>query len=184
MAILPKTQLRHLGVYAFDPERLAAFYSRWFALAVSDVGIGSTGHKVFFMTGSPNEHHQVVFASGRQQGTPGMNQISFLVGSLEDLKQLALAFHEAGVPILQQKDHGNSWSLYVEDPEGNRIELYTPSDWHVPQPIWWPLDLLTESVETIRERTERSARATPGHTTRQAWMADIQSRIDALRQAQ
>lgn len=183
MAALPHSKLRHLGVFAFNPAELSKFYQRWFSLVVSDHGIGSTGHEVIFMTGDAQEHHQIAFANGRQPEWPGMNQISFLVDSLEELKRLAIAFKEAGVTILQQKDHGNTWSLYVEDPEGNRIEIYTPSPWYVSQPIWWPMDLLTESEETIRERTRNSAQASPGFMTRDAWMAQTQARIDALRNA-
>ena len=44
-----------------------------------------------------------------------------------------------------------------------------------------PLDLLTESVELIRSRTEAAAKARPECQTREAWMAGIQARIDAAR---
>jgi catechol 2,3-dioxygenase len=178
---LPRPQLRHMGVYTFDPDTVAAFYSHWFGMVISDVGTGSTGHRVIFMTGDPREHHQIAFANGRQPEWPGMNQISFLLETLTDLKQMAVEMHKSGVTILQQKDHGNSWSLYVADPEGNRIELYTPTPWYVSQPIWWPLDLVNESVETIQERTRVSAQAHPSFMTREAWMAATQARIDALR---
>jgi len=183
MAAIPKVQLRHLGVFAFKPAQLCKFYERWFGLVVADHGIGSTGHEVIFMTGDPQEHHQVAFANGRQPDWPGMNQISFLVDSLSELKRLAVAFAAAGVPILQQKDHGNTWSLYVQDPEGNRIEIYTPTPWYVSQPIWWPLDLVNESEEAIRERTKETAMANPSFTTREAWMVKTQARIETARNA-
>ncbi|MBB1634485.1 VOC family protein [Cupriavidus sp. UME77] len=183
MAITTQAKFRHLGVYAFQPTELCKFYEHWFGLVVTDHGIGSTGHEVVFMSGDSQEHHQIAFANGRHPDWPGMNQISFLVDSLAELKRLAIAFSEAGVPILQQKDHGNTWSLYVEDPEGNRIEIYTPSPWYVTQPIWWPLDLLSESEDTIRERTYAAALANSSFRTREAWMAQTQVRIDAARKA-
>ena len=165
---LPKANFRHVGVGAFDPDELAKFYTRWFAMVVSDTGSGIADNaRVVFMTGDPQEHHQ----------------IAFVYDSLEDLKELALQFAKAGVPILQQKDHGNTWSIYIEDPEGNRVECYTPSPWYVKQPTWMPLDLLTESVELIRSRTEAAAKARPECQTREAWMAGIQARIDAARNA-
>ena len=179
MASMPKMQLRHMGVYSFDPDRLAEFYSRWFGMVVSDSGTGTTGHRVVFMTGDPSEHHQIAFANMRERDWPGMNQISFLIDSLSELKRLTIAFHEAGVPILQQKDHGNTWSVYVSDPEGNRIEIYTPTAWYVQQPTWWPLDLVTESEETVRARTEASARAQPSFMSREAWMNQTRERIEA-----
>lgn len=181
---LPKANFRHVGVAAFDPDQLAAFYTRWFAMVISDVGAGIADNaRVVFMTGNPEEHHQIALANLRQPGSPGMQQISFVFETLEELKQLALDFAAAGVPILQQKDHGNTWSVYVADPEGNRIECYTPTPWYVKQPTWWPLDVLTESVATIRARTEAAARERPEFSTRAAWMADIAARIAAARGA-
>lgn len=179
---LPKLQYRHTGVYAFDVDTLVAFYQRWFGLVVSDRGRAGNGDDVAFMTADPEEHHQVVFANLRQKDWPGQNQISFLIESLAELKRLAIAMHAEGVRFLQQKDHGNSWSLYVSDPEGNRIEIYTPTPWHVSQPIWWPLDLLTESEEHIFARTEVAARAEASFMTRPAWMAQMRARIDAARE--
>ena len=181
---LPKANFRHVGVPAFDPDALSAFYTRWFAMVVSDAGSGKADNaRVVFMTGDPLEHHQIAFANLRQPGSPGMQQISFVYESLAELKQLALDFAAAGVPILQQKDHGNTWSVYAQDPEGNRIECYTPTPWYVPQPTWWPLDMLTESVEQIEQRTAEMAKGTPGFMTRKEWMTQIQARIDAARHA-
>lgn len=181
---IPKCHFRHIGVGAFDPDALGAFYTRWFGMIVSDTGSGVADNaRVVFMTGDPQEHHQIAFANLRQPGSPGMQQISFVYDSLEDLKALALAFAAEGVPILQQKDHGNTWSVYVGDPEGNRIECYTPTPWYVKQPTWWPIDLLAEPVEEIRSRTEAKARSAPGFMTREAWMADVARRIDQARQA-
>ncbi len=179
---LPQMQYRHTGVYAFDVDTLVAFYQRWLGLVVSDRGRAGNGDDVAFMTADADEHHQVVFANLRQKDWPGQNQISFRFDSLAELKRLALAMHAEGVPILQQKDHGNAWSLYVSDPEGNRIELYTPTPWYVPQPTWWPLNLLTETVEQIVARTQASAQAHPGYLTREARTAQMQVRIDAARE--
>lgn len=180
----PKANFRHVGVGAFDPDELGKFYTRWFAMVVSDTGSAVADNaRVVFMTGDPREHHQIAFANLRKPGSPGMQQISFVYDTLEELKELALQFAAAGVPILQQKDHGNTWSVYIEDPEGNRVECYTPSPWYVKQPTWMPLDLLTESVQTIRARTEAAARARPEFQTREVWMAEIQARIDAARNA-
>lgn len=181
---LPQAHFRHVGVPAFDPDALGAFYTRWFAMVVSDTGSGIADNaRVVFMTADPREHHQIAFANLRQQGSPGMQQLSFVYDSLAELKEVAMAFAAAGVPILQQKDHGNTWSVYVGDPEGNRIECYTPTPWYVPQPTWWPLDLLTESVEAVEQRTREKALATPGVTSREDWMASIRSRVEAARQA-
>jgi catechol 2,3-dioxygenase len=179
---IPTSAFRHIGVGAFDPDALGTFYTRWFGMVVSDTGSGIADNaRVVFMTGDPLEHHQIAFANLRKPGSPGMQQISFVYESLADLQALARAFAAEGVPILQQKDHGNTWSIYVSDPEGNRVECYTPTPWHVQQPIWWPLDLLTESLEVIQARTEAKARAAPGFMLRAAWMAQVAQRIATAR---
>ena len=180
---IPTSHFRHIGVGAFDPDALGRFYTRWFGLVVSDTGSGIADNaRVVFMTGDPLEHHQIAFANLRKPGSPGMQQISVVYGSLADLQAVTRAFAVEGVPILQQKDHGNSWSVYVSDPEGNRVECYTPTPWYVPQPTWWPLDLLIESLEDIHARTEAKARSTPGFMTRAAWMAQVARRIEQARQ--
>lgn len=176
---LPQGRFRHIGVPAFDPDELGKFYTRWFGFVISDTGLGrGDGARVVFMTGDPEEHHQIAFANLRQETHPGMQQISFIYDSLEALKLMAMEFHKAGVSILQQKDHGNTWSIYVSDPEGNRIECYTPTPWYVQQPTWWEIDLVNEDVETIYERTKEKVHAQPGFTSRNEWMAKIKNRID------
>jgi catechol 2,3-dioxygenase len=57
------------------------------------------------------------------------------------------------VQKLDPRNHGNAWSIYFADPEGNRVELYCSSPWHVSQPFGEPLDL-TESAAAIRAKTE------------------------------
>lgn len=171
--------LRHLGIYAYDVDKMVPFYERWFNMIVADIGIGSTGDKVAFMTGDPTEHHQLAIATGRQANTPGFNQVSFLLDTLEELVELTRAFAREGVEILQQKNHGNSWSVYVADPEGNRLEIYAYSPWHVSQPVWWPMDMLESSAEEIRADTESRVNDTPGTISREEWIAGMQRRIDA-----
>lgn len=39
--------------------------------------------------------------------------------------------HEMQSAGVAPRNHGNAWSIYFADPEGNRIELYTPSPWYV-----------------------------------------------------
>jgi len=172
-------RLRHLGIYAYDVDTMIPFYERWFNMVVADIGIGSTGDKVAFMTADPTEHHQLAIATGRQANTPGFNQVSFLLDTLEELVALTRAFAREGVQILQQKNHGNSWSVYIADPEGNRLEIYAYSSWYVSQPVWWPMDMLEQDADDIRADTERRVSETPGTTGRDAWIAEMTRRIDA-----
>ena len=59
---------------------------------------------------------------------------------------------------LETRDHGNAWSIYFSDPEGNRMEVYMPSPWYVAQPFGEPLDL-TQPAEAIHAKTEAMVQA-------------------------
>ncbi len=53
-----------------------------------------------------------------------INQISFRVPGLEELRQYYPWLVKEGVKKLDPRNHGNAWSIYFADPEGNRVELY------------------------------------------------------------
>src|SRR3546814_19842482 len=58
-----------------------------------------------FLSGSPREHHQLVLASGRNDG-PGvnvLNQISLKAGSLDSLRALSGRLAEAGIAAGDRK---------------------------------------------------------------------------------
>ena len=57
--------------------------------------------------------------------------------------------------------HGNALSVYCGDPEGNQVEIYMDTEWHVPQPHMEPIDL-DQPNEQILAWNERHCRATPG----------------------
>jgi catechol 2,3-dioxygenase len=52
-------------------------------------------------------------------------------------------------------DHGNSWSIYIPDPEGNNVEIYLDTPWYVPQPHGEPLHLEKSNEEILRATDER-----------------------------
>ena len=55
---------------------------------------------------------------------------------------------------MEARNHGNSWSIYFDDPEGNRLEIYTATPWYVSQPWRVALDL-DESDEVIHQTTRK-----------------------------
>ena len=175
----PDAQLTHVGFMVRDLDAMVAFYSRILGLVLTDRGPYSrTNGEIAFMSRNPAEHHQVVFASGRPADLPTtLNPISFLVGELEDLRTFHARLVEEKVAELAPKNHGNAWSIYFMDPEGNRIELYTPTPWHVAQPYGKDLDL-TEDAGTIRAKTLAMIAGDPTHTSREAWAAKLKREIE------
>ena len=85
----------------------------------------------------PTEHHQLVLASGRpeQIGFNVINQISFRVNNLSDLRALHQSMQEHGATDVQPVTHGNAVSIYFRDPEGNRLEVFFDTPWYVDQPM-------------------------------------------------
>jgi len=153
----------HFGVYVRDIPTMVDFYTRALGFTVTDRGIHD-GREIVFTSWDPDEHHQVILVAGREgplENNP-INQLSFRVASLEDLQ--AAWRRVAAEPAVRDGrpvNHGNAWSYYFRDPEGNRIEIYCPTDWHVPQPCAQPLDLSLPAGE-IRRATEEFCRSLPG----------------------
>lgn len=166
-----RARLAHVGIHAHDMAKLEQFYTTVLGLMVTDKGKARSGMDLTFLSASPGNHHQLVIASGRPDisGFNPINQISFMVDSLDELREVhdrALANGASGMRVIS---HGNAWSCYFADPEGNVVEAYLDTPWHVPQPHGDKLDL-SKSNQEIMAETEATCRADPGFMM----MADYQ----------
>ena len=173
-------QLTHFGVHATDLDRMVDFYTRVMGFVVSDSGVSRSGAQVVFMTQNPECHHQFVLFNGRPQDMAynPVNQISFRLDSLDTLRRYRQALQKEGITEQRVTDHGNAWSIYVKDPEGNPVELYVDSPFYTPQPCGEPFDLDLPNDEIVK-RTEAMCRTRPRFMTREAWMQGIRARLDA-----
>ena len=155
---IPTVHFTHFGFWVKDLERMGNFYQRLFKMHRSDEG-RIDGHdlkaELVFLTRDPMIHHQLVLIGGKPDGIRFnvINQISFLVESLADLRTFwGVLNNEPDISDMYSLTHGNAWSVYFKDPEGNRVELYVDTDWYVGQPFRDELDFnLTD--EEIIERT-------------------------------
>lgn len=173
----PNAQITHVGIFVRNLDAMIEFYTRILGLVLTDRGPYYRGGEICFLSRSPDEHHQVVFASGRADAAVStINQISFFVEDLETLRQYHAILVEQAVNGLDPINHGNAWSLYFPDPEGNRVELYTVSPWHVQQPFADALDL-TEPAEVIRSKTLAMIEADPTYGPREKWSAELRAKI-------
>lgn len=153
-----------MALFTTDLDKMVDFYTRVMGLTISDQGQASTAPvRMVFMSSDPGEHHQFVLANGRPDYATFSiaQQISFLVGSLDELRGLRDAVKAEGLEITRTTTHGNAWSVYFNDPENNRIEIYVHTPWHIPQPHTHPLDLDISNDE-IMAMTEAHCRADPG----------------------
>ena len=165
--ILPgrKIGISHFGISCLDFDRMLDFYTRVIGLTIADQGRISAGGgtDLAFLTTDPLEHHQFVLASGRRDqviettpvdgGSIGSNvfQVSFRVRDLDALRRLNARLDAEGLTQQTAMSHGNAWSLYVRDPEGNGLEFFVDSPWYVHQPCAEPLDLTRSDAEILAE---------------------------------
>ena len=173
-----RARLAHVGIYAHDKQRLEHFYSTVLGLMVTDSGAARNGMELTFMSASPGNHHQLVLASGRPDtsGFNPINQISFMVDSLADLRVVHQRALSNGATDMRVTSHGNAWSCYFKDPEGNTVEAYLDTPSHVPQPHGEPLDLSKSDLAILRE-TEASCRADPGFMMMDDFQKSLANRL-------
>ena len=177
--MLPDLKLRHMGMFVWDIDKMSQFYQDVLGFCVTDKGF-VRDHHVVFLSRDAKAHHQLVMETGRPPGSGtgyGLQQISFQVGSLNDLRQMHdLVSARDDVTLVQTVDHGNSWSMYFRDPEVNRIEIYLDTPWHVEQPYLDSLDL-TLSDEGIHQVTEQRLKDNPSRKPMPEWQLERSARL-------
>jgi len=118
-----------------------------------------------------------VLITGRPKELPfnPINQISLKADSLATLCAMHRRLLAERVPGIVPVTHGNAVSIYVPDPEGNRLELYFDLPWYVSQPMRVPIDLTEEA--SLMQRLEAHARTLPGFRPRSEWRAEMARRM-------
>lgn len=174
-------QLTHVGIYAKNIDTMADFYRSIFGLVVTDRGRSERMENVelVFLSGDIESHHQLVLIGwppSRPHTPSNVHQLSFKVASLAELRAVEGEVRKAGVAPTKPVDHGNAWSVYSSDPEGNGIEIYLDSPWYVAQPHARPLDL-SLSDKALRAVTEAAVKADPTHTSRPEWQHELQHKL-------
>ena len=125
------TGFHHVGMVADDPVALAEFYRDVLGMTITG---GSSADGPFgvtaFLSSRPEEedHELALFAN------PMYRHFAFKVASLADLRTLSRQITERGIPIKMTMNHGCSLAFYIDDPEGNMIEIYWPTGLHNSQP--------------------------------------------------
>lgn len=168
----------HMGFAVRDLERMARFYQEVLCFTRTDQGdLGTVG--LVFLSRDPAEHHQLVLAGGRPEGSGfnNINQISFRVPDLATLRLvLARAQAEGGASDIQTVTHGNAISIYLRDPEGNRIEVFMDTPWYCEQPLREPVDL-QQSDEDLLAQARAIACQRPKFQAREQWLGEMAQRM-------
>ena len=133
---MPKVSgLGHVGIFVDDLMKQREFYSNIMGLKIADEDLEQRG-MVFLSAHPEEEHHEFVIMKGRASSddTKVIQQLSFKVDTLAELKEFHSVFKQEGVEIQRTVSHGNAFGMYALDPEGNTIEVYYKTGFPVPQP--------------------------------------------------
>jgi len=174
-------RLSHVGIYVTDLAKMKDFYTGVLGFVVSDA---APDGRITFLSRNPSDHHQVVLVRGRTTDAevPMVQQVSFNVGTLAQVQKAFRKVREAGCEGISPICHGNAWSVYFRDPEGNRIEMFCDTPWYVPQPLGFKIDLDKPEDELFRE-TEAYCRDREGFKPMEEWRAEISRKIAAQLEA-
>jgi catechol 2,3-dioxygenase len=179
---MPRLNFSHIGFHVRDLDAMIDFYTKLIGLELTDRGmLRIPGEpQIAFLSSDAEEHHQIALVEGRSDAgdEPSViNQISFHVESLGALREMKSAAEAFGVKQIMPLSHGNAWSIYFADPEGNGIEVFARSPWHVRQPVTDGLDL-SQSDEEIVERTGREYASQPDFESAESWRAAFAKRLE------
>jgi catechol 2,3-dioxygenase len=172
MPELPKMEMSHVGIYVTDMAKMRDFYTRLLGFKVMDSGEVRPGLQLTFLSKDPKDHHQIVLVSGRREGTPStINQITFRVASLKEVRAMYDLVRGEKVEGIDPVDHGNAWSVYFMDPEGNRLEVFCDTPWYVEQPRREALDFSLSDKE-IEAKTYAAIESHPSTRPFGEWRAE------------
>lgn len=142
------TGVRHVGLFAPDPERLAAFYQDVLGLqtvAQSKLNADGVLGSVFLRSESAQEPYQVALVAN-----PQLSHTALEIASLADLRIFYRRVIGHGLPIRWALNHGVALAFYFADPAGNLIKLFWPTGVAYSQPHGHPIDL-TQSEAALRQ---------------------------------
>jgi catechol 2,3-dioxygenase len=129
MSPLPAaTHIGRVRLRVEDLERALAFYRGVLGLNVTrDEGSTITVADLLIL----EEHPGIAHRPARPVAT-GLYHVALLVPNRRELGRSLLGLRQAGYPLRGMSDHAVSESLYLDDPDGNGLEIYADR----PRSMW------------------------------------------------
>jgi len=136
---IPKdTKIGHVHLKVSDIQKALDFYCGLLGFELTM----NYGEDAAFISAGGYHHHiglNVWFSkngSAAPINSTGLFHVALLYPNRKDLATILQRLIDAGYPITGASDHGVSEALYLNDPDGNGLELY----WDRPKEQW-PVNL-------------------------------------------
>lgn len=128
------TRIGHVHLKVADLERSLKFYRDLLGFEVQQY----YGEDAAFVSAGGYHHHiglNTWFSKNSgpaPKRSPGLFHTAILYPIRKDLAVILKRLVDAGYPLTGASDHGVSQALYLDDPDGNGVELY----WDRPKEEW------------------------------------------------
>jgi catechol 2,3-dioxygenase len=128
------TRIGHIHLKVADIDRSLAFWRDLLGFEEQ----ARYGDDAVFL-GAGGYHHHIALNTWMSKGAgpspkraAGLFHAALLYPSRRDLAEVLQRLKSAGYPLTGASDHGVSQALYLDDPDGNGVELY----WDRPEADW------------------------------------------------
>ena len=129
-----QTRIGHVHLKVSDLKKAMDFYCGLLGFEVTTM----YGEEAAFISAGGYHHHiglNTWYSKGggpAPQNTAGLFHTAILYGERKELAFIYKRLIDAGYPFTGFADHGVSEALYLNDPDGNGVELY----WDKPKDQW------------------------------------------------
>lgn len=131
------TRIGHVHLKVADIPRSLKFYQELLGFQITQ----RYGTDAVFISAGGYHHHIGLNtwysknAPPAPQRSAGLFHTAILYNDRKDLAFMLKRLMDVGYPLTGMSDHGVSEAIYLNDPDGNGVELY----WDRPKQLW-PLD--------------------------------------------
>lgn len=148
--IPPKTRIGHVHLKVSDLNRSLEFYRDLLGFEVTMM----YGSQAAFVSAG-GYHHHIGLNTWHSKGSApasregvGLYHTAILYPTRKDLAFIYDRLRRAYYPLTGASDHGVSEALYLDDPDGNGVELY----WDRPKELWpvkdnGSIDMFTKALD-------------------------------------
>ncbi len=129
-----KTHIGHIHLKVADLQRALDFYCGLLGFELTTM----YGNQAAFISAG-GYHHHIGLNTWHSKGAPpalregvGLYHTAIVYPTRKDLAVIFERIRKVGYPLTGASDHGVSEALYLDDPDGNGVELY----WDRPKNLW------------------------------------------------